>query len=314
MVNSVRRLLPTDLPALVTHPGLSYANEACPRERLGCDESQPLSGRVGAVRDQMLGFAQRRGAWVIVRRQRLQGLVGARPRGGNEAWEIDYLVDATPDQGVTADLLEHAVAEAGKERAQKLFLRLTSESDLLKPAIEAGFVAYQEETLYECEGADRGEPASLRTSVASDAYPLFRLYCQAVPEAIRRVEAPTFEEWHAAQERRWLRNGRQFVLEQDGALRGLVRASRQPQGLMLDLLLDSETDPAGIVRGALAATESSDEPVLVLVPQAFDSLARWLEQAGFKVRQRYISLVRRTTRPLALPKKAPAIAKNAIGV
>ena len=314
-MSSVRTLLPTDLPALLTHPGLSSENEAFPRERLGAGETQAT---LRVVSDQLRAFARQRSAWVSLRRQRLQGLVGARQRGGGGAWEIDYLLDATTGRRVAADLLENAVAQAGKDGALKIFLRLPSSSDLLQPAIESGFIAYQEETLYRRSAplAQDAAPDGLRSVAAADSYPLFRLYCAATPEPTRRVEAATFEEWHAAQERHWHRNGIDLVVEADTRLHARVQACRLPQGLMLDLMLDADaaTDVASLVGAAVAAAGAPDEPVLVLLPQAAEGIARRLLDAGFETHGDYVSLVKRTTKPLALPRKVPIVAKNAIGV
>ena len=314
-MSTVRTLLPTDLPALLAHPGLSAENAAFPRERLGAGDSHAT---LSVVRDQLRAFARQRSAWVSMRRQRVQGLVGARQRGGNEAWEIDYLLDATTDRGLTAKLLEYAVARAGKEGAQKLFLRLPAGSDLLQSVLHAGFLAYQEETLYvqEAPFSPTSAPEGLRAVARSDSYPLFRLYCAAVPESVRRFEAATFDEWHAAQERRWHKNGPHFVLDRNGALHARVRACRLPQGLMLDLLLDSESsdEAVGLVSAAIAAADSSGEPVLALLPQAAEAAARALQDAGFTAHTEYVSLMRRTTKPLALPRKVPVVAKNAVGV
>src|SRR3972149_126058 len=118
MAREARRVLPTDLLALVTYQGRSYRNEAWTRERLGADEAQrPL--------------ARGRGAWISVRRQRLQGLVGARRRGGRAAWEIDYLVDATPGHETVVGLLECAIAEVGRGGAQTRLLALAAGRALL---------------------------------------------------------------------------------------------------------------------------------------------------------------------------------------
>ena len=314
-MNTVRTLLPTDLPALLAHPGLSTENAAFPRERLGAGEGQAT---LSVVADQLRAFARQRSAWVSMRRQRLHGLVGARQRGGNGAWEIDYLLDATPEHHMAADLLEFAVAQAGKDGAQKVFLRLLSDSRLLQPVLESGFLAYQEESLYvrSAPAANQPAPAGLRHATAADSYPLFRLYCAATPESTRRFEAATFDEWHAAQERRWHKNGPHLVLEDESRLRAQVRACRLPQGLMLDLLLDADAtgEVEGLVGAAISAADSSDEPVLVLVPQSAEAIARALEGAGFAARGEYVSLMKRTTKPLALPRKVPVVAENAIGV
>ena len=314
-MSTVRTLLPTDLPALLAHPGLSHENEAYPRERLGAGDSQAT---LKVVRDQLRAFARQRSAWVSMHRQRLQGLVGARQRGGNTAWEIDYLLDATPERRITAGLLDCAVSQAGKEGAQKVFLRLPVESDLMQPVIETGFLAYQEETFLvrEARPTSATEPTGMRQAAASDSYPLFRLYCAALPESIRRFEAATFDEWHASQERRWHKNGAHFVVERDSRLLARLRACRLPQGLMLDLLLDSSVadELPALVEAAVTAAGSTNEPIYVLLPLAAEDATRVLQAAGFNAQDQYVSLVRRTTKPLALPRKVPVVAENAIGV
>jgi hypothetical protein len=52
----------------------------------------------------------------------------------------------------------------------------------------------------------------------------------------------------------------------------------------------------------------------VLLPQAAEGIARRLLDDGFTADADHISLVKRTTKPLALPRKVPVVAKNAIGV
>jgi hypothetical protein len=314
-VSTVRALLPTDFPALLAHPGLSGENAAYPRERLGAAEAQAT---LSVMTDQLRAFARQRRAWVSVRRQRLQGLVGARRRGGNAAWEIDYLVDCTPDQAVTAALLESATAHAGKDGAHKIFLRLPFESDLLHPVLEAGFSAYLEESLYARQGAagSAAAPEGLRQASPSDSYPAFRLYCEAVPENVRRFEAATFEEWHAAQERHWQRNGHQLVIEREGRLQAQIRACRLPQGLMLDVLVGAGAtdDLVALVDAAARAADAASGPAFVLLPQAAEGMGAALEGAGFSRREDYVSLVRRTAKPLTLPRKVPVVAENAVRV
>jgi hypothetical protein len=310
-VTAVRSFLPTDLPALVAYSGLSSENEAWPRERLGAGDAQTT---LTVLRDQLLSLAKRRGAWVSVRRQRLQGLVGARQRGGSDAWEIDYLLDTTKDCRVAVELLETATLEAGKAGAQKLFLRLSLDSALLQAVREAGFMPYQEETLYARVGAGDAAPTPLRPAIPSDSYPLFRLYCQTVPETTRRLEAATFAEWHAAQEKRWLKNGLQLILELEGRIGAQVRGARLPQGLLLDILADGSAvaGTGGLVSAAAAAAEFAAGPVYVLT--AADNVAMRLEQAGFEPQASFVSLMRRTAKPLALPNKVAVVAKNAVGV
>ena len=63
--------------------------------------------------DQLLSLSRARGAWISMRRQRLQGMVGARRRGSNQAWEVDYLIDSSKARHAATDLLERAIVDAG---------------------------------------------------------------------------------------------------------------------------------------------------------------------------------------------------------
>lgn len=315
MVADARALLPMDLLALVARGGASsYENQAWPRERLGTQEPQPT---LSVLRDQLLALGRQRSAWVTIKRQRLQALVGARHRGARQAWEIDYLIDCCGDEPVLAGLLTQAVQAAGEAGAEKLFLRLEAESPLRQAAQEAGFVQYQEETLYAFTGSLTATPVECRAVTPADSYPLFRLYTANTPEPVRRHEAVTYGEWQAGMERRWLRGGIELVQEHNGALVALVRGARLTQGALLDLVLAPEQDDEAVgllARAVRTIDAEASGPMLALVPSFNEGVARRLEDAGFQVAGEYVSLVHRTTRPLSLPRVVPAVAKNAVGV
>jgi hypothetical protein len=313
-LRDARAILPTDFLALASFDGLSLSNEAWPRERLGAGGADWRS----AMLDQVLAVARGRRTWVSVQGQHLQGLVGARRRGGRQAWEIDYLLQAQ-DADVLTALLECALAGAGKAGAEKLFLRLEASCDLLPAVIDNGFAPYRREVLYAGTGSasTNGHGVQLRPVVPSDVYPLFGLYCRTTPESVRRSEAMTFGEWHAAQERRWMRNGVQ--LTSDGArgqLSAWVRAARLPQGVCVELLPEDEALdrlPA-LLSAAVSAVEGRGEPLFVLVADTDAGVRQRLEDLGLKPAQELVSLMRRTTRVQTLPKLTPAIANNAVGV
>jgi hypothetical protein len=198
-----------------------------------------------------------------------------------------------------------------------VFLRLASDSALFEVVREAGFLPVQEEVLYtKTTPLNTEGDLELRPALPSDSYLLYRLYNVALPETTRRLEAATFAEWHAAQERRWLKNSAELVSEKDGEIKALARAARLPQGVVLDLLVDDGAlaDTASLVAAAAKAVDGEDAPIFTLVPAGSESLARRLEDAGFAPSQEFVSLMRRTTRPLRLPKKlVPAMAKT-VGV
>jgi hypothetical protein len=311
-MTDARALLPTDLLFLAAQSA-SYENEAWPRERLGTQESQPA---LTVLRDQVKALGKGRGAWVSMHRQKLQALVGARRRGTSQAWEIDYLIDGAAGSGVLANVLELAVKAAGEHQAEKLFVRLEAHSGLMQALREAGFLTYQREFLYAHPGGLDAKPSTMRHATPADSYPLYRLYNSTTPEACRRYEAATYTEWQASRERQWLRNGVELVSERNSGLRAAVRASRLTHCTMLDVTLGPDADMGALelIAAGARAVEADSGPLVVTVPASSENVARQLEDGGFRSQGEYVSLMHRTTRPLAMPRMLPIAAKNAVGV
>jgi hypothetical protein len=150
----------------------------------------------------------------------------------------------------------------------------------------------------------------------ADSYLVYRLYNHSLSEVVRRMEAATYGEWQAAQERRWLKNGTRLVLEEGGRVHGLVAGARLSPGVSFDLLTDAEASGRALdlVVAAAETLSAGHEPVSVLLPNCFSNVAARLTEAGFEPQREYVCLMRRTTRPVPIPKLRPAIAKTAIGV
>jgi hypothetical protein len=311
-MRKARRILPTDFLALAMGSGRGYHNEARPRERLA--ESDCRVSPLETAVEQWLSPRGGRSAWVSVRRQRLLGLVAARPRGTRQAWEIECLFDRTPALDALPDLLQKVTMEAGRAGAEKLFLRLRADSQLLGVVRKAGFSAYQEETLLRRLTAATPDAASVDRGVRpisrQDAYPAFRLYNRVTPEVVRRSEAVTFGEWQAAQERRWLKDGEEYVLDAEDGLAGLLRVGRVSGGVAFDLLIAD--DALERLPGMIALVRNSGSgPMTTVVPRSAQRLARGLEEAGFEAVAEFVCLMRRTTRPVEAGKLVPAMAKTA---
>ncbi len=306
-----RPVLPTDFLPLATFDVRCRQSAAWPRERVGTSVTTAL---LGTVRDQALAVARRRSVWVSVRRQRLRGLLGARQRSRRQAWEVDYLVDQTSGGDALRALHDRALADLAARGVEKLFLRLAAESDLLDTALAAGFVAYRQEVLFSGELTAAGSPplAARRTS-QTDAYPLFRLYCAATPETVRRHEAATFGEWQAGQERIWLKGGCDLVSEREGRIDARVRAARLPQGIAVDVVGADDGLDATMPLLAAAVSERGGGRVSLLVPETETALAARLAAGGLVAGERYVCLCQRTTRPIAMPSRAPAVAKPVLG-
>jgi hypothetical protein len=308
-----RTVLPTDLLALVSYDGRVYPNEAKPRERIGAE--QPKTFPIETAFEQWFSFATGRHAWISASGKRLNGLVSARRRGTRQAWEIDCLIETTDTQDGILGLLECATTEAGRNQAEKLFLRLNADSDLLEAVRRAGFVPYLEELLLVGEVAPTQSPPALalRPISRQDAYPLFRLYNAVTPEPARRYEAVTYAEWQAAQERDWLKHATQLVLEREGRLSGWVAAAQLGQGLSVDLLLEpAEVDQAPALVAEACRQAGARGHTFILLPEAAGALIGRLGAAGFEEVDRFVRLACRTVQPARLRKLLPAVVKPAI--
>jgi hypothetical protein len=311
-----RALMPTDLLALVSYGSRNFDNRAWPRERLGADAS---SHPLGLIVDKLRSLGRDRCAWVSIEHQRLRGLVAVRPRGGRSAWEIDRLMDAAPGSGTEQRLIETALAGVGSNGGEKLFVRLAAgDSELLEAFHGTGFASCREETLYTRSSAPSVLAVTdLQAALPSDDYPIFRLYTATTPEPQRRVEAVTYAEWHAAQERRWLKHGGvELVQHRDGRLSAWARAAKLPWGTLVDLVADAGAarEADAIVAAATSAVGANGGALHVLVPRTDETAARRLEDAGFTAQREFISLVRRTTVLKALPARLPAVAPKALRV
>jgi len=198
---------------------------------------------------------------------------------------------------------------------------LAADSPVLAVARRAGFVPFVTESVYTHQGPVSAEQPgeshsghngqrsvlSLRRRSRADAYPLFQLYNVAVPESVRRVEAATFAEWLAAQERRWLtRRSTQLVLERDGRLGAWIRAAADGDIGRFDLLVNpGELELLEPLLLAALARLSRQGILLALVPEYQEPLARLLKRLGFERRQQYVVMAKRTVVIVKAPRLAP---------
>jgi hypothetical protein len=314
-----RTVRPTDLVALVSFDGRIYPNEAKTRDRLGREQSSPSP--LESALEQWFSFATGRQTWISVRGSTLRGLISARRRSSNAAWEVDCLINAAEEESICMSLLDRVSEEAGRGGAEKIFLRLAADSGVVPIARRAGFVPCVIENLYAHQGpvsverpdgkaprSRAGSTLSLRRRSRADAYALFQLYNVAVPESVRRVEAATFAEWLAAQERHWLAHrSTQLVLERDGTLGAWIRTAADGDIGRLDLLVHPrELDLLEPLLMAALARLSGQGILLTLVPEYQEPLARLLESMGFERQDQYVVMAKRT---VALV-KAPRLAAN----
>jgi len=129
-----------------------------------------------------------------------RGVLIARELSGGIAWEVVSLRLARETDEEAIEALLAAIAKEVLTRSgHTLYLRYAESSPHETAIRHAGLVSYVSETLFAPpEPVDPPGMAALRDITKSDAYAVFRLYCQTAPEPVRRHEAPTFEAWAAA--------------------------------------------------------------------------------------------------------------------
>lgn len=311
-MSSARTVRPTDLVALVAYDGRVYPNESVTRDRIGTESSpHPLETAL----EQWFSFATGRHTWISVKGATLRGLVSARSRGSKKAWEVDCLIDAADDDGgVLMGLLDKVAADAGSAGAEKVYLRVSAESRVLKTACACGFSAYLKERLLatgerpSVDAGTRESAGKLRRWSRADAYPAFLLYNRWTPESVRRVEAATFKEWQAARERVSPPRGtHQRVIECDGRMVGWLRTAAVGDLGRFDVMADPATSEVQdtLVDAALARLQGQ-RALFTLAPEFAGALRDRLVERGFEERGEFVVLARRTTLPETVTELAPA--------
>lgn len=283
---------PSDLVALVSFDGDVVPNQAVTRDRLG--RTAPAPHALGAAIEQWLG---RRPVWIDVRGRQIRGIATAREMHGRDAWQIDTLVDATGGTSgkVVAGLLRQATEAATEARVGRLLLRLEADSSAVLEARRAGFTVALEEQLWtrthRGSEVDSTSSVQVRDSDAADAFFEFQLYCRTFPVEARQALGMTFDEWGAAQERRWARGMRQQIAVEQGQARAALRAT----GSQLTVI--AEADAHDCAEALLRAAEVHlDTRVLALQPMCDATPARALRDHGFEPGPTYVLLAQRTMR------------------
>ena len=280
-------------------------NLACPQER---------SGGWGVLRPATLwreALAQRRDRITLVSwdGMRARGLVSARIRAGHRVWEVDrlYLADVRspldnrpqydPADATPLQLLEHLIEAAGMRQAERVFLRLPTDSPVVTVAQRTGlFPNYEESLLERPDGGVYNSGAAplegLRERLPEDDYPLFQLFSGATPQQVRVALGLTFDQWRDAQE---TRHGSRcdWVTEQNGRLTGWLS------------LWSCDGEETGEV--LIHPDHPESLPALVQLAMARRGTTRWwvagyqemtkslLLHQGFQETTRYVMLIKTMT-------------------
>ncbi len=291
-MTSARTPLPTDLVALVSFDGRVYPNEAKPIDRLGLEERpRPLENAL----EQWFSFATGKHTWVSVNGATIRGLISARQRTKGSAWEVEVLINATDDESVALSLFSRMTAGVVRQRAERVFLRLRSDSPLQDTARAAGFFRYQTEALYRLR-ADRSRitdvDVGLRPKAKSETFAVWQLYDRLVPANVRAIEGATFREWQASQEK-WGGRTSELVVETKDVVSGWLKVMPRDVGRIYAL---AEGEYDALIAAGLELLPDRD--VLCLVPEYNVALASALERLGFEIEGEYWALAKRLAQPV----------------
>lgn len=173
-----------------------------------------------------------------------RGVLVARELSGGGGWEAVSLriVRDKDDEAVIA-LLNCACLETARRGGRTLYFRVAEGSPHLSAIRRAGLYSYQTEVLHALPvGRTVRHASSFRPALRSDRHGIFRLYCRAIPEHVRRHEAPTQQDWRSVHDSYDCEH--EFVLDHEGALAAWVGLGDREVRLIADWRLEGVADAA----------------------------------------------------------------------
>jgi hypothetical protein len=128
-----------------------------------------------------------------------RGVLVARELAGGAGWEaVSLRIARDKDDETVTSLLGAAGHEVARRGGRTLYLRYPDGSPHSQAIHRGGLTRYHEERLYALRHRQgNGGAAQFRQATRADRAGVFRLYCKAVPEHVRRNEAPTSADWRA---------------------------------------------------------------------------------------------------------------------
>jgi hypothetical protein len=175
-----------------------------------------------------------------------RGVLVARELDGRAAWEaVSLRIVRDKDDAAIAALLAAAAAEIAARGSRSLYLRSPEGSPHADALRRGGMHAYRIERLFALPRGDARQQESsahFRPARAQDRPGIFRLYCRAVPEHIRRNEAPTQQDWRAIVDS--FDCDRQFVLEAERGIVAWAGFAEREARILIDWSIEGLADAA----------------------------------------------------------------------
>ncbi len=177
----------------------------------------------------------------VKRGLRYRGVLVARELAGGAGWEVVSIRIARPkDDDAIIALLNGACIETARRGGRTLYLRYAEGSPHAQAFRRGGMFAYRIERLYAIPPMAKTAATVFRGETRSDRHGVFRLYCRAVPENVRRQEAPTQQDWRAVLDS--YDCDRCYVLDRDGAIAAWVGIGEREAYVLLDGQVEGVVD------------------------------------------------------------------------
>ena len=295
----IRPMSPLDVIRWTLQSNRDTSNRVCALGGLGGQKTDTPS--LIAASKAAVSPSRRRLTWVLCEGVQVVSVATTQRRSGPRSWEITHLF-LTEMHDQLPELLEKLSQTAAAHGGERVFIRLPQEDTLVDVARHCGFFPSVTEVLYKIDlgrnrrlAADPTESSSgLRKKRPEDEHDLFRLYNAATPTGIRQAFGMTFGQWQASCEPL---PGRcdEYVLEEDGAVKGWVRtASRSGTGHLGAMVHpDDEGRLSDLVAMGMRRLRRADS-VYAMVPEYETHLQRVLDFQGFIPVGQYVTSVKST--------------------
>ena len=234
----------------------------------------------------------------------VSSLASARVRNGVRSWEVDRLHLPDQDLETALDLLEQVVQCAGSKGAERVFLRVSSDSPIADIARKTGFYPYFEEIHLTGEKPSGGSSGSdgkasagpseffADQPSATDSHALFQLYCAATPHRVREGVGVTIDQWHDSQEPAQT-HGKQTVLKHNEKIVGWL--THQPYGKTSAGQLQWHPNHPGAVSQLVQYSHQTQN---WLIPSYQENMSELLTRRVLKEAGRYIMLIKTVAVPV----------------
>ena len=177
-----------------------------------------------------------------------RGVCVARELSGGAGWEVVSIRIARPkDDEALIALCEGVSSEVAQRGGRTVYLRYAEGSPHADALRKGGFYAYRLEHLYAVKPTGGPVETPFRQAGRADRHGIFRLYCRAVPEMVRRHEAPTQQDWRAVLDS--FDCSHEYVLEGPGGVAAWVGTGERESHVLVD---DAE---GGVIEATLDLVE-----------------------------------------------------------